>query len=284
MPQVRFPRIVHQTWKTSEVPDHWAPSHKSWRQFCEHFGFEYKLWTDDDNRKLVETKQPELLEAYDALKYPIMRADFVRPLYMFHYGGLYCDLDIAAKPREMAILWNYYEQSHAQVAIAKSATAGDFGGDENLTNAFMMSVSQHKLWPMYWKGMCTPSHEQPTHVRLLRKIKYFDIIAGTGPHLLNRIVKQYCLQNREHNVLGIPREFISCGFEWDPRPFTTNEAAVVLLKGSSWHSKEMAFFRAGSKAMHYRATILSVVVFFTLAFVVFLLCLLFSMRTTPIRQ
>lgn len=272
----RIPKIIHQSWKDNNVPEHWQPSHKAWQAFCQIYGFKYILWTDEMLRKLVEQYQPELLSHYDAFKHNIMRVDFARPLMLYHYGGLYCDLDIAAKPHAMASLWNFYEHSGAEVAIAKSATSGDFGSDENLTNAFMMSVAKHALWPMYWKKMIEPVSEQPWNVRLMRKVKYFEIIAGTGPHLLNRVVKQFTTQNRPHKIVSIPREFVSCGYEWDPRPFDTPESAVVLLQGSSWHSKDMVVYRTGARLMHHRAMVLGVILVFTMVFAFFLLVLLFS--------
>lgn len=40
------PKILHQTWKTKELPEKW----KAAQQSCidKHPGYEYKLWTDDD--------------------------------------------------------------------------------------------------------------------------------------------------------------------------------------------------------------------------------------------
>jgi hypothetical protein len=46
-----------------------------------------RLWTDEDNRKLVLDHYPWFLDTYDALPKPIMKADSVRYLYMHHLGG-----------------------------------------------------------------------------------------------------------------------------------------------------------------------------------------------------
>lgn len=52
-----------------------------------HPAWEYKLWTDEANRKLVKEHYPWLLETYDSFPENIMRADTARVLYMHHYGG-----------------------------------------------------------------------------------------------------------------------------------------------------------------------------------------------------
>ncbi len=46
-----------------------------------------RLWTDEDNRKLVLDHYPWFLDTYDALPKPVMKADSVRYLYMHHLGG-----------------------------------------------------------------------------------------------------------------------------------------------------------------------------------------------------
>lgn len=45
------------------------------------------LWTDDDNNALVSLRHPELNETYWALNNAVQRADFVRNLYMWDFGG-----------------------------------------------------------------------------------------------------------------------------------------------------------------------------------------------------
>ena len=52
-----------------------------------HPGWEYRLWTDAENRELVQEHYPWLLETYDRLPENIMRADMARILYMHQFGG-----------------------------------------------------------------------------------------------------------------------------------------------------------------------------------------------------
>ena len=106
-----IPRTIHQSWKTKDVPERfntWCVSASliSFLFFCPAFishshlpffflfpffffnraqswrdqnpRWNYKLWTDDDNRALVKKYYSWMLDTYDAFHHPIMRADSVR--------------------------------------------------------------------------------------------------------------------------------------------------------------------------------------------------------------
>ena len=44
-------RCLHQSWKSRSLPAHFKHWQQSWKQ--NHPGWEYRLWTDADNRELV---------------------------------------------------------------------------------------------------------------------------------------------------------------------------------------------------------------------------------------
>ena len=88
-------RILHQSWKDHQLPDHFERWSKEWQGrldqswlcvttvsknvpcIAEPPRCSYVLWTDEDNRKLVESYYNEYLEAYDRLPREIYRADMV---------------------------------------------------------------------------------------------------------------------------------------------------------------------------------------------------------------
>jgi hypothetical protein len=80
-----IPKIFHQSWKTTKLPSKFS----QWSETCRrmHPDWEWVLWTDDDNHKLVKTYFPWLEETYLGLPGPIYRADFARNLYMYMFGG-----------------------------------------------------------------------------------------------------------------------------------------------------------------------------------------------------
>ena len=68
----KIPKIFHQSWKTTAVPERYV----AWQQSCQqhHKDWDYLFWTDDDNRKLIIEEYPWLLYTYDRLKGSILYA------------------------------------------------------------------------------------------------------------------------------------------------------------------------------------------------------------------
>ncbi|KAG5952359.1 hypothetical protein E4U53_001041 [Claviceps sorghi] len=80
-----IPKIFHQSWKSLELPTKFQEWSRSCRQM--HKDWEWVLWTDDDNLRLVQKHFPWLEETFKGLPGPIYRADLSRHLYMYIYGG-----------------------------------------------------------------------------------------------------------------------------------------------------------------------------------------------------
>ncbi|KAG8828119.1 hypothetical protein FRC19_009203 [Serendipita sp. 401] len=140
------PRIMHQSWKDHTLPDHFKRWSKAWRQLLDET-WVYVLWTDADNRKLVETYYPEYLKAYDLLPREIYRADMVRNMYMHHFGGVYADLDLVPLSplhRNLPVLMR---KELSPIPIAYVGHMGDDNYAHSIPNAFMVSTSpKHPFW------------------------------------------------------------------------------------------------------------------------------------------
>lgn len=134
---LRIPRIIHQSWKTADIPSNiYLPTWvESWKTFQPDW--EYRLWTDQDNETLVRDFYPEFYEAYAALHPPIKKADFCRFLYMHRYGGVYVDLDFACLRNVEPLLAGY------DIVLGRLSPDACWGV---LPNAFMASVAGHEFW------------------------------------------------------------------------------------------------------------------------------------------
>lgn len=86
-----IPRIIHQVWDTNEVPDYTIVWIQSW--LAKNPNWEHWFWTLDDVRLLVKLKFPDMLPVYDHYKTNLFRADFMRYVVIYTFGGLYVDLD-----------------------------------------------------------------------------------------------------------------------------------------------------------------------------------------------
>jgi mannosyltransferase OCH1-like enzyme len=88
-----IPRIIHQTYRDiHSIPYQWQQASNSCRTL--HSNYEYKFWTDEQGRQLIEKVFPCLLSTFDSYPYNIQRADVIRLVVLYVYGGIYIDFDI----------------------------------------------------------------------------------------------------------------------------------------------------------------------------------------------
>ncbi|KAK9866600.1 hypothetical protein WJX84_002232 [Apatococcus fuscideae] len=137
-----IPKIIHQSWKNEDVPEHYHAWISTWKQ--NHPDWVYKLWTDDENWELVARHYPWFLQDYDSFQKPIIRADAARVFYMYHYGGVYVDLDFESLRPLDALL------DAKDIALAQMGTRNF---SHNVPNAFMASSRGHGFWNFCMRQM-----------------------------------------------------------------------------------------------------------------------------------
>ncbi|KAG4434690.1 hypothetical protein IFR05_009836 [Cadophora sp. M221] len=91
----QIPRIIHQTYKTDEIPPQWLSSHSSCKE--QNPTYIHMFWTDDTARQFIAEHFPWFLPTYDSYPYPIERVDSIRYFLLWHYGGVYIDLDVSCQ-------------------------------------------------------------------------------------------------------------------------------------------------------------------------------------------
>lgn len=207
----RIPKIIHQTWKTKEVPPHWQPSQDAWKKY--HPDWEYKLWTDEDNRAFVQKHFPWFLRTFDSFPYGIQRADAIRYCILNVYGGVYCDLDL----EPLGNLENLFPNEGVYLVATSNGPIGD-----NYTNAFMASSPGNPLWVEVIIEMMRPKEWWQIG-------KQIEVMFSTGPKMLNFIAKR---TTQTINVLP-SKSLVPCGV-CDPQPCRSIHSRLRILNGSSW--------------------------------------------------
>lgn len=208
---MEIPKIIHQTYKTSKLPEVWENTPETWQRF--HPDWKYMFWTDDDNRALVAEHFSWFLETYDGYEYNIQRADAIRPMILFMYGGLYVDCDIQAlRPVD--------SEMRGDLCLLLSKNMG------GVTNSVMASCPGHPFWINVLQQM------------VLRRddwwggIKHATVMNTTGPNVID-----YCLKNwieAKGKVTMLPTDkFFPCSV-CDPKPCGGRGAYVAHVEGSSW--------------------------------------------------
>lgn len=100
-PQAKFPAYIWQTWKTTpsagDFEEMFREPEASWTIL--HPTFIHEVITDSVAVHLMRhlyASVPDVLEAYNALPFPVMKADFFRYLILLARGGIYSDIDTSA--------------------------------------------------------------------------------------------------------------------------------------------------------------------------------------------
>lgn len=87
--EIKIPKIIHQIWIGSDLPKAFQPLQQSWIHYHLNRGWSYKLWTDAEVTQLKLYNQ----ELYDASDNPGIKADILRYELLYHFGGVYADMD-----------------------------------------------------------------------------------------------------------------------------------------------------------------------------------------------
>ncbi|KAI9208645.1 nucleotide-diphospho-sugar transferase [Polychytrium aggregatum] len=193
----RIPQIIHQSWKTSELPKRFEKWANTWKRH--HPTWTYVLWTDDMNRRLIETSFPWFLDLYDALPKNINRADASRYFYMYKYGGVYADLDMECL-RAMDAPYDKDQPSltdRASALIAFMGTNTQF--EHSLPNAWMASAPGHPFWMFVVNEMIKARSSGKSGTEEL-----------TGPVVLHSAWKIYSQLNvtEVNRLVALDHEFI----------------------------------------------------------------------------
>ncbi len=85
---VKIPKIIHQIWLGSPLPEKYSIWQKTWQNIP---GFRYKLWTDQDIDEfgLINNKLYQEAQNYGE------RSDIARYEILYRLGGMYIDVDFA---------------------------------------------------------------------------------------------------------------------------------------------------------------------------------------------
>jgi mannosyltransferase OCH1-like enzyme len=167
---VSIPRIIHQTWKSAEVPGRFQAAARSWRD--RHPGWEYVLWTDADIDRFVRDHFPQLVTLFQRYPDQIQRVDAFRYLLLQRVGGVYADLDIEC-------LRSFEPLREHRVVLPRTAPVG-------LSNDLMMATPGHPLFQALIDGL-------PAAFRAWQHWwipRHFRVLETTGSLYITRIHRQ----------------------------------------------------------------------------------------------
>ena len=153
---------------------------------------------------------------WDNYAFPIQRADAIRYFLLYHFGGVYLDMDTNC--RERFPLDEFETASDTHVAIFESTLP------TGVTNDFMISSARH---PVFRQAIA----KLPAFYRISRfwaKLQpYANIMLSSGPLFITLVVKDYLLQ-----LASLPSATVHVISPFDLKVFIND------LQSSTWHKAD----------------------------------------------
>jgi len=221
-----IPKIIHQTWKNTDIPELYKPLIGTWKE--NHTDWEYILWTDVMNRDFIENHHPDFLSIYDNFPHNIQRVDAVRYFILYEFGGVFIDMDFECKTNIEPLL----QDSECVFGIEPDEHCKQFNKQLIICNAFMACSPRNDFFKSInteLKSFKPGNDNVPT---------WQEILGSTGPFKLTEIYNQY---NHKDNIKLLPADVIY--------PLSVNER-LELLDGENI-SAEVLRRLEKAYAVHY---------------------------------
>jgi len=93
---IYFADLYHRHDGTPSLP---ASSRSHAPELCRKFNpdFEIRVWNETEAHTFIKTEYPWFIPTYETYRYPIQRVDALKYFVLYHFGGVYMDLDIACR-------------------------------------------------------------------------------------------------------------------------------------------------------------------------------------------
>ncbi|KAM5359174.1 hypothetical protein ACJZ2D_014672 [Fusarium nematophilum] len=212
-PLNQIPRILHQTCKNETIPEIWADSQQSCLEA--YSDFEYKLWTDERARNFLSSEYPWFLDTWDGYPFPIQRADAIRYFVLYHYGGIYLDMDTVC---HQAFPIHQIESKLAHNSLFEATLP------TGITNDIMISSARHPSFESAISRLPTFHHLTRFWARLQ---PYAAIMISTGPLFISLATADYLLGEPT-----LPSPTVQVINSTDLKPYITD------LQTATWHGPD----------------------------------------------
>ena len=162
-------KIIHQIWLGKNAqPTEWMDTV---RDFAKEYGYDYKLWTEENVDELDWASVPGLRREYGLFRKEMAgRADIIRLLVLYKYGGLYIDADsVIMKPAKFNTFLNKNKAAvffgWEKISQKDTRKLGDFGpeirGTKRLVaNGMIGAKSHHRFFTKLLNGIVSNSERE----------------------------------------------------------------------------------------------------------------------------
>lgn len=174
---VRPVRVVHQIWipfgkPDDTLPERWQAGPVAWRAALP--GWEYRLWTSEEAQGFLAEHYEWFLPVWKSYPYGVQRVDSLRYFILYHFGGVYADLDVAPSPAGVNFLG-------LESLLLASPVTLVITPDLGLTNALMAAARPHEPFFLHLMSRLRAQGLARTWVSWLGR--HWHIMATTSPAL-----------------------------------------------------------------------------------------------------
>lgn len=208
----KFPAYIWQTWKYTPANGEFTfrDQEATWTE--QHPGFIHEVITDQvavNLLRLLYASVPEVLEAYDALPLPVLKADFFRYLILLARGGVYSDIDTYAI--RSALEWIPESVPHDSVGLVIGIEADpdrpDWKDWYSRRIQFCQWTIQSKPGHPILRDVVARITNETLHRKrggLLKNVVDKNVIEFTGPALWTDVIFEYFNDPRFFNMAQSP--------------------------------------------------------------------------------
>ncbi len=216
-------RIVHQIWindtylgfEKKPIPDVWKKGMDRWKSLP---NVTYLLWDDDKVWDFLRTKYPDFISLYTRYEYLIQRADMIRYLILYEFGGVYSDLDLYPAESKLNI-FDFVSDKHPSFVYSANSDC--------YTNALMASPKKSPLFLELMSGL----EYQLNNMPFWCIGKHLNVMFSTGPMYLTEKLKK-----TKQSFIVLPKTYFNPYSIADKFTEDKPEALIHTVEGNSWHS------------------------------------------------
>jgi len=192
---VPVPRILHQTWKSSDIPATHAAWVKTWRHGLPDWT--HVLHTDADMERFVRAEFPYYMPVWTRLHPFIKRVDTIRYMWMLRLGGVYADLDTSLE-NVGKVLDLLSAKLKPPVAFVPTSQTRVLKNKDRASPAFLASHKNHPFW-IYVLQCIAENGWNP------------NVLKATGPIALTNAVKRWACSGETASLLELSEPYLGIG-------------------------------------------------------------------------
>ena len=215
-----LPKLIMQTWKNETIPEIWLQGQQSLLKILPS-DFKYVFLSDDSMYAFVKFAFPEFYDHFLMMPHPIQRADILRYLWLYAYGGIYLDLDyFVNRP-----WFHYIDQLNGPLMVLHSSNVKTC-----LTNSFIIAKPGLRFFLDLARDAL--KHHKASWFSIS---KHLEVMVTTGPLAFDKHVRLSGIP-----FIVLPQKMFLPSSPMIDDETNDHESYMKPLEGGSWNSSDSA--------------------------------------------